>query len=61
MTPFASVAMLEKLALLKIARCKAPALSKASCRWTSVMYSTVPAAGLRMAGSRMFLGMANFC
>src|SRR6476619_5357346 len=29
-TPFASVAMLEKLALLKIARCRAPALSSAS-------------------------------
>jgi hypothetical protein len=27
MTPFASVAILEKLALLKIARCRAPALS----------------------------------
>ena len=30
MTPFASVAILEKLALLKIAFCKAPALSSAS-------------------------------
>src|SRR5208282_1389899 len=30
MTPFASVAMLEKLALLKIARCSAPALSSTS-------------------------------
>ena len=30
MTPFSSVAMLEKLALLKIAFCKAPALSNAS-------------------------------
>src|ERR1017187_8073847 len=30
MTPFASVAILEKLALLKIARCRAPALSSAS-------------------------------
>jgi hypothetical protein len=29
-TPFASVAMLEKLALLKIALCRAPALSSAS-------------------------------
>ena len=29
-TPLASVAMLEKLALLKIALCKAPALSSAS-------------------------------
>jgi hypothetical protein len=30
MTPFASVAILEKLALLKIARCRAPALSSVS-------------------------------
>jgi len=29
-TPVASVAMLEKLALLKIALCRAPAFSKAS-------------------------------
>src|SRR6185295_1489015 len=33
MTPFASVAMLEKLALLKIARCRAPALSSVSSAW----------------------------
>src|SRR5450759_5448685 len=33
MTPFASVAILEKLALLKIAFCKAPVFNKASvCR-----------------------------
>src|SRR4029078_12929171 len=32
MTPFASVAMLEKLALLKIARCRAPAFRSASSR-----------------------------
>jgi len=30
MTPFAFVAMLEKLALLKIAFCKAPAFNNAS-------------------------------
>src|SRR5438309_11451204 len=36
-TPFASVAILEKLALLKIALCKAPALSNAFSRRTSVM------------------------
>jgi len=34
MTPFASVAMLEKLALLNIAFCRAPALSSASSRRT---------------------------
>src|SRR5450830_249275 len=59
MTPFASVAMLEKLALLKIAFCKAPVLSNASWRRTLVMPSAVPAAGLRMARSRIFLGMAD--
>ena len=40
MTPFASVAMLEKLALLKIAFCKAPVFSRASSRRTSVSTST---------------------
>src|ERR1019366_5552025 len=44
MTPFASVAMLEKLALLKIALCKAPALSSASsaclCAVLSVLSDT---------------------
>jgi len=37
MTPFSSVAMLEKLALLSIAFCKAPVLSNASWRRSSVM------------------------
>src|SRR5450759_3783145 len=38
MTPFASVAILEKLALLKIALCRAPALSNASSAcWRSVI------------------------
>src|ERR1022692_5139395 len=36
MTPFSSVAMLEKLALLKIASCSAPVLSNEFCRRTSV-------------------------
>src|SRR3954447_4150095 len=36
MTPFSSVAMLEKFALLKIAFCKAPAFSRTSSRRTSV-------------------------
>src|ERR1700687_4476157 len=35
MTPFASVAMLEKLALLKIALCNAPVFSRASVCMTS--------------------------
>ena len=54
MTPFASVAMLEKLALLKIALCRAPALrsassasfravlSEASKRPASVLVSSFP-------------------
>gem|GEM_PF-103228 len=41
-TPFASVAMLEKLALLKIASCKAPVLSSVSWRRTSTTQSGPP-------------------
>src|ERR1700726_1740438 len=37
MMPFSSVAIIEKLALLKIAFCRAPVFSRASCRRTSVM------------------------
>src|SRR5512140_3023475 len=51
MTPFSSVAILEKLALLKIAFCKAPVLSRASSRRTSVTTSTVPAASSETTGS----------
>src|SRR5688572_13935028 len=40
-TPFSSVAMLEKLALFRIAFCRAPVLSTTSLRRTSVM--TAPA------------------
>ena len=47
MTPYSSVAMLEKLALLKIALCSAPVVSSASWRRTSVMPSAVPAAEVR--------------
>src|ERR1700687_2193105 len=36
MTPFSSVAILEKLALLKMALCKAPVFCRASFRRTSV-------------------------
>src|ERR1017187_3474914 len=43
MTPLASVAMLEKLALLKIARCRAPALSSVSSAcWRAVLPSGTP-------------------
>src|SRR3954469_18502016 len=38
-TPFSSVAMIEKLALLRIAFCKAPVFSNASFRRTSVIAS----------------------
>src|ERR1035437_10225918 len=51
MTPFSSVAMLEKFSLLKIAFCSAPVLSRAASRRTSVTTSTVPAASSEMAGS----------
>src|ERR1019366_5737835 len=51
MTPFSAVAMLKKLALLKIAFCSAPVLSRAASRRTSVTTSTVPAASSEMAGS----------
>src|SRR4051794_19054690 len=51
MTPFSSVAMLEKLALLKIAFCKAPVLSRASSRRPSVITSTVTAASSEIATS----------
>jgi hypothetical protein len=43
MTPFASVAMLEKFALLKIALCKAPVFSRVSVCWTSLITSAVSA------------------
>jgi hypothetical protein len=39
MTPWASVAMLEKLALLKMARCRAPALSRAASACVRAMVS----------------------
>src|SRR5580698_10058515 len=39
MTPFSSVAMLEKFSLLKIAFCSAPVFSKAASRRTSVTES----------------------
>src|SRR6266436_3838754 len=49
MTPFSSVAMLEKFALLKIAFCKAPVLSRAASRRTWVMASALPAPPSRKA------------
>jgi hypothetical protein len=49
MTPFASVAILEKLALLKIAFCKALVLKRASLRCVSMQAASVPAALSREA------------
>src|SRR5438067_1913289 len=41
-TPRSSVAMLEKLALLKIASCNAPVFSTTACRRVSLMTSRLP-------------------
>ena len=51
--------MLEKLALLKIAFCRAPVLSKDSWRPASVMLVAVSATGLRMMESWISLDMAD--
>src|SRR5258706_9839341 len=60
MTPLASVAMLEKLALLKMALCRAPALSRASCRRTSVMTTfAVPTSPSCDAGSGSVMPLAE--
>jgi hypothetical protein len=53
MTPFSSVAMLEKLALFRIASCKAPVLSKTSWRRTSVRPSALTASAAIV--ERLFL------
>lgn len=58
MTPFASVAMLEKFALLRIAFCKAPALSRASWLRTSVAMLVAPLVELGAAGLTNFLDVA---
>src|SRR2546423_330867 len=47
MTPLASVAILEKLALLKIALCSAPAVSRASVGRTSMTASGTETVRLR--------------
>src|ERR1043166_4516999 len=53
MTPLASVAMLEKLALLKIALCSAPVLSSATWRCT-LMLGSRRAAAFRASGAISF-------
>src|SRR6202035_1929203 len=59
MTPFASVAMLEKLALLKIAFCKAPAFSSASSRRTSVTICAAAGSLSRKAFCSIFVPILN--
>src|SRR6185295_7631374 len=59
MTPFSSVAMLEKLALLRIAVWRAPVLSRVSWRWTSLMPSGVAAAGCRRGAWPFFLAIGD--
>src|SRR6185436_4199416 len=51
MTPFASVAMLEKFALLKIALCRAPVCNRASVWRTSLFASTASATLLSAVGT----------
>src|SRR5450631_4461684 len=60
MTPLASVAMLEKLALLKIALCRAPVSSRASWRRIQSTSPALPGSASMGAGSLMTLGMAFF-
>src|SRR5882757_2360515 len=57
MPPFASVAMLEKLALLKIALCKAPVFSRASACCTSISRAD---AGAALFWLSMFFGKRGF-
>src|ERR1035441_4394955 len=59
MTPFASVAMLEKLALLNIALCKAPAFSSASLRRTLVTICTAAGSLSRNAFCFIFVPVLN--
>ena len=55
MTPEASVAMLEKLALLKMALCNAPVFSNASACWTLRLASAVSVFRLRAAAMRLLV------
>src|SRR3972149_1459464 len=59
MMPFSSVAIIEKLALVRIAFCKAPVLSNASWRRISVMPPALPAPSARV-GPFSVLDMADF-
>src|ERR1700693_5377341 len=57
MMPFSSVAIIEKLALLKIAFCRAPVFSRVSWRRTSVMPSGVRVLALITAADVVFLAV----
>src|ERR1700693_5276147 len=57
MMPFSSVAIIEKLALLKIAFCRAPVFSRVSWRRTSVMPSGVRVLALITAADVVFLAI----
>src|SRR5947207_1362141 len=59
MMPFSSVAMIEKLALFRIALCKAPVLSRASSRCTSILAASEPASLSRAAESGFVASMAQ--
>src|SRR5450432_1433554 len=59
MTPFASVAILEKLALLKIARCRAPALSNASSASLRAVLSVPSAVSISVLVSPLLLVMVE--
>jgi hypothetical protein len=59
MTPFASVAILEKLALLKIARCRAPALSSVSSDRLGVVLWVSSATPIRVLVASFLLVMVS--
>src|SRR4030043_270083 len=54
MMPFSSVAMIEKLALVRIAFCNAPVLSNAFWRRTSVLPCALPASSARVGPFPVF-------
>src|SRR5580700_20142 len=58
-TPLSSVAMLEKLALFRMAFCSAPVLSRAAARLTSVTVSATPAASSKRATSWYSAGIGS--
>src|SRR3972149_4671852 len=59
MMPISSVAIIEKLALLTIAFCKASVLSKASWRCTTMPAAFAPAALAYAVGSSLVADMAQ--